>query len=213
MVEQDGPVADVGGIDHFWSSFGGSVESWRNAAAAVDWPSMLPAGEAVAQPAMLALLALHRADFDLVGLHFDDGVRFELVVAAEGGVEADDAFGGEGDQAAEALLREGVGQADDEQAVGDRVGGLARDGFGFDCGRQRQAGLEDQFVEDVLFRSVGQDVLGEQAELLVQAFGGFCRVPNFRVTRREAKGATSHQLHHAAIGDAIEPARVFGGQL
>lgn len=86
------------------------------------------------------------------------------------------------------VLGDGVGQADQQQAVGDRVGRLAGHVLLVDLGRQRQPGLEHQLVEDVLLATVRHDVVGEELQLTGQGIGilwCFIAVPNLEIAGRE----------------------------
>jgi len=73
------------------------------------------------------------------GLH---GVGFELVVAVEGGVEAEELLGVQLNDYVNQLFGDALFEAEQECAVGDGEERFAADGFGFDGAGQGKSGFE-----------------------------------------------------------------------
>lgn len=116
------------------------------------------------------------------------GVGFELVVAAEAFVEADDALGFALGHGANQFKRQLALEADEKQAVRGAVNFLARQRQRFHRRGERVAAFDQDFVQNVIIRAAFANVTDVQLELLLQRRGvaGFdVRMPCFEIGFRQ----------------------------
>lgn len=97
------------------------------------------------------------------GLH---GVSFELVVAVEGGVDAEELLGVEVNDCVNQLFGNALFEAEQKCTVGDGEERFAGDGFGFDFIRKGKSGFEEDFIEQLFWCCFGVDMVDMQCELI-----------------------------------------------
>ncbi len=97
------------------------------------------------------------------GLH---GVGFELVVAVEGGVEAEELLGVEVNDCVNQLFGNALFEAEQKCTVGDGEEFFSCDGFWFNFICQGKAGFEEDFIEQLFLCSFVIDMVDVQGELV-----------------------------------------------
>ena len=102
----------------------------------------------------------------VVGVEGLYGVGFELVVAMEGGVEAEELLGVEVNDCVNQLFGNALFQAEQECAVGDGKEFFAGDGFGFDVAGQSKTGFEEDFIEQLFWCCLGVNMVDVERELI-----------------------------------------------
>jgi len=101
------------------------------------------------------------------GLH---GVGFELVVAVEGGVEAEELLGVQLNNRVNQFFGDALFEAEQECAVGNGEEFFAADGFRFNPLRQGESCLEEDFIEQLFRRCARLNVRNVLEELVKNAF-------------------------------------------
>ena len=97
------------------------------------------------------------------GLH---GVGFELVVAVEGGVEAEELLGVKLNDRVNQFFGNALFKAEQKRTVGDREELFSADGFGFDVAGQGKTGFEEEFIKQLFWCCLGVNMVDVQHELI-----------------------------------------------
>jgi len=128
---------------------------------------------------LVVLFLLHVVGVE--GLH---GVGFELVVAVEGGVEAEELLGVEVNDCVNQLFGDALFKAEQKCAVGDGEEFFASDGFGFDVAGQSKSGFEEDVDGLAKFAFIVAGFGKDGWEELFQpgtVFGGYVERGSFHV--------------------------------